>query len=336
MKLSEDKLRDYFMDRCSRDDADAIQQALADGDSGTIDRVLNGILDELENSADEDTRGAREAYERFCRAVERQRIGRIRRMLGHVGSFMLRVAAVMSLPLAAGLAWILYNRPVPVEWVDYSVPLGECRMVELPDGSVLNLNSGSRVIYPSRFTGDDRRVFFTGEVFADVAKDPERPFVISVGDVNVQVFGTRFNFRAYDNLDNIEVALVEGSVMFRTSEADSAMMRPGELIQYNRDTHAMTRDTFNPDGYLCPAMGTGFTFNDLPLRDIVAQLEYCFNVRIVVDSPELLAHTYTAYLSNGESIDEILSKINESGNDLMDIRRDGRVIYLTAVDKHKN
>ena len=322
MKLSEDKLRDYFFDRCTPAEAEQVQSLLAEGDgSEDVDRTMRAILDDMEGRVDVDIEQAREAYLLFRKAVEHRRSFRLRSAVRAAGRWMVRVAAMLALPLGVAVAWLLTQTDVepPVQWIDLSVPEGAHQVLELSDG-----------------TGSDRRVLFSGELFADVAKDPEHPFVISVGDMSVEVFGTRFNFRAYDSAENIEVALVEGSVMFKPSEREGALLTPGELIQYNRDTHSLIRDTFDPEGYMCPAMGTGFIFNNLPLKDIVVQLEHSFNVSIVVDSPGLLTRNYTAYFSNGESIDEILSKINDSGSGLMRIRRDGRTIHITAADKPVN
>lgn len=54
----------------------------------------------------------------------------------------------------------------------------------------LHLNAGTRFTYPSSFQGSERRVFIEGEVFAEVAKNPEQPFIIASGDVDVKVLGT--------------------------------------------------------------------------------------------------------------------------------------------------
>ena len=72
------------------------------------------------------------------------------------------------------------------------------------------------LFYPSDFTEDKREIFVSGELFADWQKDPDKAFIISAGDVHVQVLGTKFNLRAYENIETVEVALVEGSVLFKT------------------------------------------------------------------------------------------------------------------------
>ena len=92
---------------------------------------------------------------------------------------------------------LLYaTRQPEVEWFEKQVPYGEIASLALPDGTHLHLNSGSRITYPSAFTGKERRIFVDGEIFADVAKDPHKPFIIRSGDVGIRVLGTKFNFKS--------------------------------------------------------------------------------------------------------------------------------------------
>ena len=60
-----------------------------------------------------------------------------------------------------------------------------------------------------------------------MAKDPDKPFIISAGDVHVQVLGTKFNLRAYENIETVEVALVEGSVLFKTPTHPNEILKKG-------------------------------------------------------------------------------------------------------------
>ena len=167
----------------------------------------------------------------------------------------------------------------------------------LSDGTTLHVNSGTRVIYPSDFTENKREIFVSGELFADVAKDPDKPFIISAGDVHVQVLGTKFNLRAYENIETVEVALVEGSVLFKTPTHPNEILKKGEMIQYNRTSQKIVRDTFLANLYKCPAKNEGFYFSNLPLNDIVKELEYYFDTRIIILDQKLGDSTYIAYLT---------------------------------------
>ena len=88
---------------------------------------------------------------------------------------------MLVVPLLCAV-WLLYaDRKPEAEWLEQQVPYGEMASLTLPDGTQLHLNSGSRITYPSAFTGKERRIFVEGEIFADVAKDPRKPFIIQSG-----------------------------------------------------------------------------------------------------------------------------------------------------------
>ena len=107
---------------------------------------------------------------------------------------------------------IAENTAESVRWLECIVPMGQTRSISLSDGTVLHLNAGSRVTYPSVFQGAERRIFLDGEVFADVSHDPEHPFIIESGQLQVNVLGTRFDFKSYRNENHSELILVEGKV----------------------------------------------------------------------------------------------------------------------------
>ena len=114
----------------------------------------------------------------------------------------------------------------------------------------MHLNSGSRITYPSAFTGKERRIFVDGEIFADVAKDPHKPFIIRSGDVGIRVLGTKFNFKSYTNTDCIELLLVDGAVQFdidTDTRKQQLRMEPGDLVLYDRVSNDINLSTFQPE-----------------------------------------------------------------------------------------
>ena len=73
------------------------------------------------------------------------------------------------------------------QWMEVYASVGEVVNVNLPDGTQVCLNSDTKLIYPSEFGRKSRSIYVDGEIFADVSKDPERPFVISSQDLDVKV-----------------------------------------------------------------------------------------------------------------------------------------------------
>ena len=326
MKVTNDILKDYFYDKCSHEEEIEIQKWLTENDNNLMDQSFREIISEIQI---EDHELSQKAFQKFQKAIQPKQVRILRPRLQHSIRWMQRVAAVLFIPLLFLAGYLLLNKKANTHWNDITVPHGMHQTLTLSDGTKLHVNSGTRVIYPSDFTEDKREIFVSGELFADVAKDPDKPFIISAGDVHVQVLGTKFNLRAYENIETVEVALVEGSVLFKTPTHPNEILKKGEMIQYNRASQKIVRETFLANLYKCPSKSEGFYFSNLPLSDIVKELEYYFDTRIIILDQKLADSNYIAYFTNGETLDEILSNLNTDGQ--MSITRSQGVIMITSA-----
>lgn len=337
MKITTDILKGYFYDQCSPEEEIEIQKWLTENDNADVDKIFREIIAEIKA---EDRELSQKAFARFQQAVQQQTVQQqTQPVTGKKASpFELRpviyriqrVAAILLLPLLLLSGYLLFNKKAVTEWNDLTVAHGQRETILLSDGTRLHINSGTRVVYPTDFEGDKREIFVSGELFAEVAKNPDKPFIISAGDVHVQVLGTQFNLRAYNNLETVEVALVEGSVLFKTRTDRKEILKPGEMVQYNRKTQEVHRDTFSAEQYKCPAKHGGFYFCNLPLSDIVKELEYYFNTPIILLNGELGKSKYIAYFTNGETLDEILNNLNADGQ-MSVTRSEGGVILIDSA-----
>ncbi|MGN1046733.1 MAG: FecR family protein, partial [Candidatus Cryptobacteroides sp.] len=233
--------------------------------------------------------------------------------------------------LAAGFFGYRYVVPVEeVTWNELKVPKGETAELLLPDGTRMYLNSGSRITYPSEFRGDSRRVFVEGEVFADVAKDSRHPFVIECGDVDVKVLGTRFNLKAYDDAECVEMLLMEGCVQMGVevnSHTKQVTMHPGDMLQFDRSSGNMDLRNFNPDNYKGFYDNRSIHFFNLTLSDIASDLERLFGTKVVLLDESLARTRYFAWFTNNETLEQILASIDVDGR-IKYVKRDG-VIYIS-------
>ena len=94
-----------------------------------------------------------------------------------------------------------------------TAPRGAVVRYELPDNSTVWLNSGSTLIYPTRFDRKTRRVQLDGEAYFEVQANPEKPFYVGASDgLSVKVYGTKFNVEAYSDDDIITTTLENGHV----------------------------------------------------------------------------------------------------------------------------
>ena len=186
-------------------------------------------------------------------------------------------AACLVLLVAAGL--FFWNTPVTVH-----APYGETARVALPDGSQIQLNSGSTLTYARRFTdAATRRVQLQGEAFFDVAKTGG-PFVIETFNARIAVLGTSFNVRAWPNDGNagtlvaVQTGLVEVAAKGHPHEA--LRLEPGEAARV-----AATFDAPTPEANLDPAAATAwredrFVFVNQPLGVMFDEIERRFGIEI--------------------------------------------------------
>ncbi|GGG89414.1 iron dicitrate transporter FecR [Parapedobacter pyrenivorans] len=182
------------------------------------------------------------------------------------------------------------------------VPRGGRYALTLPDGTRVWLNADSRLTYPVSFHGAQRRVELVGEAYFEVAHDANHPFVVHVRDAEVNVLGTRFNVRAYDN-QPLETALLEGAVAFNHS-ASSRVLKPGEQAVVGTDG-SFTVVQANIEKVMAWQNGY-FYFEETPVRDIMDELArwYDADIDYVGDFSDL---TFGGMVSKAERISTILN-----------------------------
>jgi len=95
---------------------------------------------------------------------------------------------------------------------EISVSYGSKSKIKLPDGSVVILNSGSTLKYPTKFDKETRNVYIEGEAYFDITKDRKHPFYVKTNSITIKVLGTKFNVKSYPEEKTVETTLVCGSV----------------------------------------------------------------------------------------------------------------------------
>lgn len=95
---------------------------------------------------------------------------------------------------------------------EIKVPMGGMTNIQLPDGSTVVLNAGSKLTYKNIFDARHREITLSGEAFFDIVKDPAHPFIITTPTIKIRVLGTRFNVRSYPGDKTSEAALIRGII----------------------------------------------------------------------------------------------------------------------------
>ncbi len=307
MDNSREKLDDYFRGLLEESERREVEDWIIDNqDSELVDRQLKAMLEGQEVDVAVDVE---RAFERFSKEVHRRTSFGVR--YASLIKWSQRVAAVLFLPLVLAVAYQLGVKE-EVVWSELYVARGEKQELTLSDGTKLWINSDSRVTYPSHFEGKKREIFIDGEIYADVAKDPRHPFIITSGPVKVEVLGTEFNFRSYHQDNKVELALSEGKVLLSVDTYQglrSIYLEPSDLAVYNKLSGELRKRSFNVDNYSLTCQNNLYFYNE-KLEDIANQLSRHFDQRIVITDPKLEDMTFYALFTNDESLDEILNTFN--------------------------
>jgi transmembrane sensor len=113
-----------------------------------------------------------------------------------------------------------------------STKYGSRTKVELPDGSVVWLNAGSKLTYDKEFGNSLREVNLTGEGYFDVVHNAEKPFIIHTSFFDIKDLGTQFNVKCYPEDKTTETSLIEGSVEITVKKRpkDKWILKPDEKL----------------------------------------------------------------------------------------------------------
>ncbi len=132
------------------------------------------------------------------------------------------IAAAIALILGFSLSFLFNSQKDSWQASQFEnvimAPSGQKTQLVLPDGTLVWLNSGSRLSYNYQYSTHDRIVNLEGEAFFDVKKDTQYPFIVKTGTVDVKVHGTAFNVSAYTDEEAIKVALLRGKVSLLSAE----------------------------------------------------------------------------------------------------------------------
>ena len=218
----------------------------------------------------------------------------------------------MFIPLLFTCLWLSFGAGGETEtvWNEISTAYAENASVELSDGTSVTIGPCSRLIYPDKFSSSDRKVFISGDVLFDVAKDFEKKFVAVSDNMDVIVHGTRFHVSSFMDSKNEEVALLSGSVeLCMHADGTSVKLVPGDIIRYDKEKGNVKRLHFDVNNYERVLAVDGLQFVDATLSEIVGTLSRRFKVDISVED-SIAGEKYYASFINGENLDEILNALN--------------------------
>ncbi|WP_372949752.1 FecR family protein [Mariniphaga sp.] len=250
-------------------------------------------------------------------------------------SVAVRVAAALVVGLFLGIyVTSLVNRPEPVFYTAHS-PMGSVSEWNLPDGTVIFLNSGSEIRYSVNSKKAPREVFLTGEAWFQVKKDKRRPFVVHTPFYDVQVTGTRFNVKAYAEENRVTTTLEEGEVIIHSEKnpelAEGIVLKSGQQLTLASDAENPEVNEVNTRWFTAWKDNKLILVN-MPLKELIVLLERKYGVEFVVKDENVLNYHCDATFQ-GETLIELMDILK--GMIAIDYKIAGQTIEITSDKTRK-
>ncbi|MFV0268652.1 MAG: FecR family protein [Draconibacterium sp.] len=231
-----------------------------------------------------------------------------RRKYSNRVNWFVRIAAIFFFTLSLGGGFYVISgihEQGSESYTEVEAENGQISKVKLPDGSLVWLNSGSKIAYNSQFGSHNRDVKLDGEAYFQVKEDKKLSFLVNSGKIQVKVYGTRFNVSAYPESENIDVVLESGKVQLLSPEVPSfqCFLRPGEKASFIKISNQLVVNQVNTMKFTSWKDGILNIYNQ-PLSEVVKRLEKRYNQQFEY-SAELTDFHFTFTIKN-ESLEEII------------------------------
>ncbi len=228
---------------------------------------------------------------------------------------ILQMAAMLVVALGLGWAsqFILFTnnqQTAQVVTQEIFVPKGQVNQVFLADGTRIWINSETQLIAPSVFSSKERVVKLNGEAFFDVAKDKNRPFRVEVNGQQIEVLGTSFNVRAYNNSNEIETTLETGQIRLHIGN-QTTLLKPGEQSLLDKNTNQMIISKVDVTSISSWKNGR-YAFQNKDLIEVFKVVERWYDVEIIADEAYFKGMHFSGVIKRNKDVRHFLDMLNNS------------------------
>ncbi|MDR0429579.1 MAG: FecR family protein [Tannerellaceae bacterium] len=241
------------------------------------------------------------------------------------------ITTILLLPLASAILtyYVSKDKTViqEVELTEYFVPYGERKQLFLSDGSEVWLNSGSLLVYAKTFNGNTRTLYLNGEANFNVAKDPEKPFIVKTKSMEIEALGTVFNVLSYPEDEKSITTLECGKVRIMTchENVQSVILSPNEQLIYNKTTKKFEKKKVDAEKYA--RWKEGFlTFQGFTFEEIIKTVERKFGVTVNYEVNRFSGRTFTVRFLPEEELDDVLNILKDIVR--FNYKKKGNIIYI--------
>lgn len=240
-------------------------------------------------------------------------------------------AAALLFIMSASLLYMLTQaEKTETDWLHQFSPVAQITTCLLPDGSEVQMNSKSTLLYPKQFTGKNRSVYLVGEANFKVKPDKKHPFIVkTTNDFRVTALGTEFNVSAYAENQNISTTLISGSVLVEYDNLKKGtILNPEEQLSYNKESRhsAVT----NPSMEDVTAWQRGeLVFRQMTVEDIITVLERKYNYQFIYSLHSLSKDRFSFRFKDQAPLPEVMDVVVDVVGNLSFKIRDDKC-YITS------
>jgi ferric-dicitrate binding protein FerR (iron transport regulator) len=226
-------------------------------------------------------------------------------------------AAIALLIIVSYISFWQGNEQLKSHFTDIVIeaPWGSRTKTYLPDGTLVWLNAGSTISYSQGFGVNGRNVALSGEGYFEVARNEKLSFSVKTDEIQVNVLGTKFNFRNYPDDEEATISLLEGNVFVRNyiREGENIKMEPDQKVFLDKKSGFMR--IIEVDARNTAEWTNGYLFFDEELLpDIVKELERSYDVKIIITHPDMeKLRFYGNFIRKELSIEEVLDMLGSTG-----------------------
>lgn len=221
-----------------------------------------------------------------------------------------RIAAAFVIMATAGtFGWVfrqqLSDKIMPVAKKTIKAGPYEIKKVQLPDHTMVTLNTGASITFPETYRGDRRTATLQGEAFFEVARDEDKPFIVRTATLHVTVLGTSFVVTEQQSVAS--VSLVTGMVSVATDQQALAGIRPGLQVLYNKRSRTSSLHAFDAQQVMGWTLHS-FSFDAVPLEQALKAIAQKWNVRLILPAGPS-GKQFSGDFASNDSLDDMMTAL---------------------------
>lgn len=207
------------------------------------------------------------------------------------------------------------NKNTVVDYNYLTVPRGGQFFIILSDGTQVWLNSETKLKYPTTFIDGEPRIIelMYGEAYFDVSPSKDNKgtsFKVFNKSQEVEVLGTQFNIKAYEDETNILTTLVEGKIVIETN-SEKKEIKPNQQSNFNLITSLISIYNVNTKNEIAWKDGV-FSFEGKKLDDIMVVLSRWYDTKVIFENKSLEQQKFVGLINKNYSIEDVLTVFKET------------------------